>query len=78
MPLFEVTGTTPRKTVFPIAFGLASFKSREAFTWFARQFRDLFWEIGLQLIGDARDIHIIIIDDDRGMKAAFLEVFPDI
>ena len=78
MPLFEVTGTTPRKTVFPIAFGLASSESQEAFTWLARQLRDLFTEIGLQLTGDARQIHVIITDDDRGMKAALSEVFPDI
>ena len=78
MPLFEVIGTTPCKTVFPIAFGLASSESQEAFTWLARQLRDLFKEIGLQLTGDARQIHVIITDDDRGMKAALSEVFPDI
>ena len=78
MPLFEVTGTTPRKTVFPIAFGLASSESQEAFTWLARQLRDLFKEIGLQLTGDTRQIHVIITDDDRGIKATLSEVFPDI
>ena len=41
MPLFEVTGMTPRKTVFPVAFALASSESQEAFTWLTRQLRDL-------------------------------------
>ena len=30
------------------------------------------------MTGDARQIHVIITDDDRGMKAALSEVFPDI
>ena len=77
MPLFEITGTTPRKTVFPIAFGLTSSECQEAFTWLARQLQNLFYEIGLQLTGDDHQIHVIITDDDRGMKAALSEVFPD-
>ena len=30
------------------------------------------------MTGDARQIHVIITDDDRGMKAALSEVFSDI
>ena len=78
MPLFEVTGTTPRKTVFPVAFGLASSESQEAFLWLARQLRDFFQQICLQLTGDSRQIHVVITDNDRGMKVALAETFPDI
>ena len=79
MPLFEVVGTTPRKTVFPIAFALASSESQEAFTWLTRQLRDLLLEdIGLQLTGNDRQVHVIVTDDDVGMKAAVSEAFPEV
>ena len=79
MPLFEVTGTTPRKTVFPVAFALASSETQEAFTWLTRQLRDLFLEdIGLVLTGPNRQVQIIITDDDTGMKAAISELFPEV